>query len=135
MMGAAMNIRTLILCFGLLLAAPLLARENTDLIEMDNGDRLTGTVKGLDAGVLYFSLPYAVETISIDWSIVVRLESSQLFLVKMQDGTVYTGKLNTTQAMADGPMKIQVAGASGKEVVLDSSQIVTVGQTSEKFLQ
>jgi hypothetical protein len=134
-MGAAMNIRAFILCFALVLVTPLFARENTDVIVMSNGDRLTGAVKGLGAGVLYFSLPYVVQTLSVDWSKVARLESHQLFLVKMQDGSVYTGTLNSAETPAGGAMKVQVAARSGKETVLDSSQIVEVDQTSEKFFQ
>jgi hypothetical protein len=58
---------------------------------MKNGDRMTGQVKGLDAGVLYVSLPYVVQTFSLDWSQVARLESKQLFIVKIADGSVYRG--------------------------------------------
>ena len=43
----AMNILALILGFSLLFAVPLLARENTDVIIMKNGDHLTGQIKGV----------------------------------------------------------------------------------------
>jgi hypothetical protein len=132
-MGAAMNIRAVILCFALALAAPLLARESTDVIVMNNGDRLTGTVKGLDGDTLYFSLPYAVETISVDWSKVAHLESQQLFIVKTKDGSSYTGTVNTAEMTNGGPLKLQVVDTEGKETVLDSGQIVQVGQTSDSF--
>jgi putative salt-induced outer membrane protein YdiY len=130
-----MNIRAVIVCFALALATPLFARENTDVIVMDNGDRLTGTVKGLQDGVLYFSLPYVVQTLNVDWSKVARLESHQLFLVKMQDGSVYSGTLSTAEATVGGVMKIEVVETPEKKVVIDSAQIVEVGQTSEKFLK
>ncbi|HXJ93417.1 MAG TPA: DUF481 domain-containing protein [Terriglobia bacterium] len=130
-----MKIRTIILFLVLPLAAPLLARESTDVIVMNNGDRLTGTVKGLDGDTLYFSLPYAVETISIDWSKVVRLESQQLFIIKTKDGSSYSGTVNTAVMPNGGPMKLQVVDTMGKETVLDSGQIVQVGQTSESFLK
>ena len=83
----------LILSFGFLLAAPLFARESTDVIVMKNGDHLTGEIKGLNAGVLYMSMPYILGTSSVQWSNVARLESKQLFLVKTEDGSVYTGPL------------------------------------------
>jgi hypothetical protein len=56
--AATMNIRTLILSTALLVAVPLFARENTDVLVMKNGDRMTCQVKGLDAGVLYVSFDY-----------------------------------------------------------------------------
>jgi len=128
------NIRTTILCITLLVAAPLQARENTDVIVMNNGDRITCEVKGLNGGVLYINPSYILGTISVDWSKVSRLESKQLFLVKIEDGSVYTGMLNTAQTPAGRPMKIQVTETPKKTVVLDSSRIVNVAQTSEKFL-
>src|SRR5271167_1410013 len=130
-----MNIRAVILCFALFFAAPLFARESTDVIVMKNGDRITCEVKGLSGGVLYVSPPYVIQTISVDWSKVERLESKQLFLVKMADGSVYRGILNTAETPAGHPMEIQVAETPEKKVVLDSSRIVQVGETSEKFLQ
>jgi hypothetical protein len=53
-----MNIRALILSSALLVAVPLFARENTDVLVMKNGDRMTCQVKGLDTGVLYVSFDY-----------------------------------------------------------------------------
>ena len=58
---------------------------------MNNGDRITCEVKGLNGGVLYINPSYILGTISVDWSKVSRLESKQLFLVKIEDGSVYTG--------------------------------------------
>lgn len=65
MIGVAMNIRVLFLSSLLLVAAPTLAREKTDVIVMNNGDRLREEIKGIDAGVLYLSLDYVDGTISI----------------------------------------------------------------------
>jgi len=130
-----MNIRDLILFSSLFLALPLLARENTDVIVMKNNDHLTGQIKGLDGGVLFLSLPYVVQTISVDWSQVARLESKQMFLVKTADGSVYRGIMNSTENPAGRPIQIQVTETSEKNVILDSAHIVNVSVTSEKFFQ
>jgi len=103
-----MSTRSVILRFSLVLAAPLFARESTDVIVMKNGDHITGEVKCLNGGVLYVGLSYVIQTLSVDWSKVARLESKQLFLVKTEDGSVYTGTLNTVETPAGQPMKIQV---------------------------
>ena len=60
-----MQIRRIVSVLILFLALPLFGRENTDVIFMQNGDRMTGQVKGLDAGVLYVSLPYVIQTLSL----------------------------------------------------------------------
>jgi len=92
-------------------------------------------VKGLDEGVLYVSFDYIDGTASVQWSKVARLQSDQLFIVKTEDGSVYTGKLNTPETPAGQPVKIQILETPEKEVVLDSTKIVGVSETSEKFWQ
>jgi hypothetical protein len=130
-----MSIRAVILSFALLLTVPLFARENTDVIVMKNGDRMTCEVKGLNAGALSVSLDYVNGTISVEWSKVARLESSQLFVVRTQDGSVYTGKLTTVDTPANQPVKIQIAETEEKTLAIDTSRIVNMGETSEKFWQ
>src|SRR5208337_4760389 len=130
-----MNIRAAVFCSVLLLAAPLLARDNTDVIVMKNGDRLTGEIKGLDSGVLYVSMDYILGTSSVQWSKVHHLESSQLFLVKTQDGSTYTGTLSTAETPGERPMKIEVAESPEHKVVLERSQVIKMGETSDKFWQ
>jgi hypothetical protein len=130
-----MKIRVFILCLAVLPGAPLFARESTDVVVMNNGDKLTGAVKGIDAGVLYFSLPYVIQTISIDWSKVASLHSQQLFLVKMQDGSAYTGTINSALTTPGAAMKLEVVDPQGNQTLIDSNEIFQVGQTSDKFLQ
>ena len=80
-------------------------------------------------------MTYILGTSSVQWSNVERLESKQLFLVKTQDGLVYTGTLNTSNVPGDRLTEIQVVEPSGKEVVLDSTRIVQMDMTSQKFFQ
>ncbi len=125
-----MNTRFVFLCVAFLLAVPLLAREKTDVLVMKNGDHMTCEVKGLDGGVLFVSFDYIDGTASVDWSKVARLESNQLFVVKTESGSVYTGKLRTSESVADRPVKIQVVEARAE---LDQMQIVQMIATSDKF--
>jgi hypothetical protein len=130
-----MNIRTIILISALLVAAPLFARDKTDVLIMKNGDRMTCEVKGLNGGVLYVSFDYIDGTASVQWSKVAQLESNQLFIVQKEDGSVYTGKLNTPETPAGQPVRIQVVETPEKEVVIDRTQIVKLDETSERFWQ
>jgi hypothetical protein len=126
-------IRAVIVSYALLLTTPLFAREKTDVIVMKNGDHLTGEIKGLNTGVLYVSMDYILGTSSLQWSKIARLESKQLFLVKTEDGSVYTGTLNTANIPGGRPVSIQVAQISGEAVVIDSPRIVQMDMTSTKF--
>jgi hypothetical protein len=126
-----MNIRTLVLS-TILLTGPLYARDKTDVMVMTNGDRITCAVKGLEKGVLYVDLDYIDGTVSVDWSKVARLESRQLFYVKTEDGSVYTGTLSTPDA-GGRPVKIHVMEGPEHEAVIDAPQIVRMTATSENF--
>ena len=128
-----MRLRPLILSLVLLgIASPLLARDKTDVLIMNNGDRMTCEVKGLDAGVLYVSFDYIDGTTSVDWSKVARLESKQLFVVKTEDGSVYTGELMTEETGANRPVQIKVLMEEREEVV-NRSQVIRMVATSDKF--
>lgn len=131
-----MNHRTMILGIILvLLTVPLFARDKTDSLVMKNGDRMTCEVKGLDAGVLYVSFDYIDGTASVDWSKVARLDSKQLFVVKTEDGSVYTGTLQTPETSGGRPVRIQVVEPTMKETEINRSQIITLIATSDNFWQ
>jgi hypothetical protein len=127
-----MNLRAVIIVF-LFMVAPLLARDSTDVIIMKNGDHLTGEIKGLDSGVLYFSLKYILGTSQVQWSKVDHIESKQLFLVKTEDGLVFTGTLSTAEVANGRPMSIEVVETPAKQVVLERQTVVQMDQTSERF--
>src|ERR1700739_142265 len=124
-----MNTQLTFLSATLLLTTALFARDKTDILVMKNGDRMTCQIKGLDAGVLYVSFDYIDGTASVEWSKVARLESNQLFIVKTEDGSVYTGRLNTAETPRE-PMKIEVIEPPEPAVVLESPQVISIIETS-----
>lgn len=130
-------------CLGstLLLTAPLRADdrrgEKTDVLYMNNGDRLTCEIKSLDAGALYIGLDYVDGTITVDWAKVRRLESKRLFIVRLESGLVYTGTLavvDSTEGMETLPV-MQLTDLHGNRIALDKTDIVTMGKTSGSFLR
>lgn len=127
--------RILLMTLVLMLATPLFARDKTDIIVMRNRDRLTCEIKKLDSNVLYISLDYVLGTISVDWSKVDHIESKQLFLVKTQDGSVYSGTLSTSEVPEARPVKIEVLELSSKKTDLDKSQITHMEEIGQSFLQ
>jgi len=128
-----MNVKILVLWVALFLAAPLFAREKSDVIIMKNGDRVTCEIKGLDANTLFISVDYILNTLSVDWSKVDHVESKQLFIVKTQDGLVYSGALSTPATPGGRPVKIQILEVSDTTVDLDKTQIIKMDQTSSNF--
>jgi hypothetical protein len=131
--GFSMISRVIILSFILHFSLPLFAQGSNDVLVMKNGDRFTCEIKGLSDGVLSVKLSYVDGTISVQWSQVEHLESSRLFLVQTESGAVYTGKLSTTGASKDPPVKIEIAEAPNGEVEVARREIVSLSQTSEGF--
>jgi len=106
-----------------------------DIVVMKNGDRLTGEIKSLDAGVLYVNMPYILGTSSIDWSQVASLESTQLFIVKTENGSVYRGILRTAEGGDNRPVKIEILDTLDKPITIDQAQIVNIAETADEFWQ
>jgi hypothetical protein len=102
---------------------------------MKNGDRITGQIKGLDAGVLYVSLPYVIQTLDVDWSSVAHLESTQLFIVRTADGSVYRGTLSTAETEKGKPVTIEVVETPENESMIEQQQVAQIAEASDKFWQ
>jgi Protein of unknown function, DUF481 len=130
-----MNFKAILLFVATLVANPLLAREKTDIIIMKNGDHITCEIKGLNSDTLYISVSYILGTLSVDWKRVDHLESSQLFLVKTQDGAVYTGSLSTPKTLGDRPLQIEILESPEKKITLPATQVVNATQTATNFWQ
>ena len=129
-------VRLLSVCMTLAAAVafPALAREMSDVLVMKNGDRLTCRVKSLDAGVLKVDLDYVDGTISIDWLKVARVESKFLFLVHLQDGSIYSGKVIQADAAEGTPIKFEIRPEEGQSAVVEKSKVVQMRQTSDTFV-
>ena len=115
------------------LAGSLWGRPKIDVLVMNNGDRFTCEIKKLERGVLYAGLDYVDGTISIEWSKVTRIESTQLFLVHTEDGSVYEGTLRTPETPAGRPVRIEVLELTDRPETLEQRRVVEMSQTSDSF--
>jgi hypothetical protein len=87
----------------------------------------------LDSDTLAIGLDYAAGTISINWGKVDHIESKQLFLVKTQDGVVYSGSLSTPTTPGARPTKIEVVKAATGKVELDKTHVIHIEETDLTF--
>ena len=135
-MRPAIGMKCILLCAFACLASPAFSRDKTDVLVMRNGDRITCEVKSLDGGVLKVDLDYVDGSVSIDWLKVARIESPALFLVQLQDGSIYSGRVITPDALTGIPMKIEILPDDTQEsVVVDRTNVVKMNQTSESLLR
>jgi len=88
-----MLLGTALLGATLLLAPSDMLGPKNDVLYMKNGDKLTCEIKTMDAGAIYVSLDYVNGNISVEWARLARLESPNLFLVSLDDGSVYNGRI------------------------------------------
>ena len=117
----------------LLFVLPVSAREKSDALVMRNGDRLTCEIKSLDSDTLSISLDYASGSVSINWAKVDHIKSKQLFLVKTQNGLVYSGSLSTPTTPGARPTKIEVLEAPATKVELDKTDVIMMQETDRGF--
>jgi len=67
--------------------------QAADVAVLTNGDRLTGTVQKLEAGMLHLKSKYSESPLEIDWTLVASLATESELTVKLSDGSGHTGKL------------------------------------------
>lgn len=130
-----MKLLILLISGVLLNAVPLSARDKVDVIVMNNGDRFTCEIKGLDSGVLYIGLDYIEGTVQVDWAKVSRVDSKQLFLVKTQDGRFHRGTLSMAEADAARTLRIETADDPTNTVLASQKTVVGINQTSNNLWQ
>lgn len=128
-----MKIVAKVMLCAIMLTPPLFAREKSDVLVMNNGDRLTCEIKGLDAGVLYVSFDYIKGTTEVNWLKVHHLESKQLFLVKTDQGNAYVGTLSTAETGEARPTYIEVVDAQDHITELRRRDVVQLDQTDSNF--
>lgn len=64
----------------------------TDLLQLTNGDVVTGEIKELDRGRLNYKTDF-METVSVEWDWITQLTSTHAFLVTTHEGDQYFGQL------------------------------------------
>jgi hypothetical protein len=110
--------RSGLLLLGILLPGLLFARPKTDVLVLDNGDRLKCEIKKLERGKLTISTD-ASGTITVKWSHVVGLESAYLFQIELESGARYIGRFDLPPELG----KIAVEEGQEQETV-DVARVV-----------
>jgi hypothetical protein len=64
--------------------------RKTDVVNLNNGDKITGEVKYLRVGILTFKTDN-METVSIRWNKIKNIETKKIFEVEVADGRVFFG--------------------------------------------
>ena len=128
-----MFVGTALLGTTLLFGSTAAAGPKEDVLYMKNGDRMTCEIKTMDAGAVYVSLDYVDGTISVNWIRIARLESPQLFLVELDDGTILSGHISARPVEGTDSVLVEVDRPDGSKLVVDKSRIAGLSRTSDTF--
>ena len=108
------------------LALPAAAAK-TDVIVLDNGDRITGEIKGMSRGKIDFSTDDAGR-LSVEWTKVAQVTSVHVFEVEMSSGQKHYGQLRP------GPEEKQlIVGPEGAQAVVPIAAVVSITTMDELF--
>ena len=111
--------------------SPAAQAAKTDIVELINGDEVTGEIKSLEFSELRYSTD-SMGTVSIEWEEVVSLQSAQALQIEDTSGTRYFG--NLVPASDDGTIAI---GLGNEVQVLELSIVVRITpiETDERIWQ
>lgn len=114
-----------------LLLMPVSARDKTDVLTMKNGDRITCEVKRLQGGLIEIGLDYVDGTVAVDWLKVARMESTAMFVVQLEDGTVFAANIISPESLPSAPTKFEIRPAGGVEpLTVSHEDVVGLEQAS-----
>lgn len=112
-----------------LAAATASARDKVDVVTMTNGDRVTGEIVRLEAGLLELKTDH-MGTLSVEWVWVDSVDSEQLFEVEESGGEQFFGTLRS----GDEAGELEVLGLAGRSYVLAHGDVVRIAQQERRML-
>jgi hypothetical protein len=80
------------ICLLLLLNNSIFSQK-TDVVILNNGDKITGEVKYLRVGILTYKTDN-METVEIQWNKIKSIETKNFFEVEVSDGRVFYGSIS-----------------------------------------
>ena len=107
--GAPWFVRILVGCCGLLLWSTVALAQKTDIITLDNGDRITCEIQELERGRLRCKTD-AMGTVYIEWDRVAAIDTDKTLEIELDNGRRYFGSIKPGETAAE--MKVTVGQAS-----------------------
>jgi hypothetical protein len=117
--------------FLMCLTTPVQA-EQKDIIILENGDRITGEVKGLVSGQLELKTDY-MGTVFIDWEDIRDLVSDNGQQIDLRDGERLVGTLEKPKTGTPGEEDLIIVRTDEGQVEVDSASVVRMYPVGGNF--
>lgn len=105
------------------------SRTKTDIVYMQNGDKITCEIQSLSQGQLSVKPDYTNSSVVIDWTKVARLESTQQFVVTDPHGAIFVG------ALAGDPRNRSVIVVMEKNAALPQDSVIEIDELGSTFVR
>lgn len=112
----------------LVLASNAALASKTDIVVLTNGDRVTGDIKKLEAGLLEFSTD-TMGTVNIEWRFILEVFSSKTQTVETTNGNRWVGRLDKPED-SDSLILVTPRGP----IQLNLSEVVSVWPVEATFV-
>ncbi len=114
------------LCFCTL-AVPTMAKRKDDVVIMKNGDKMTGEIKQLSHGILYFKSSYMNSSVELDWHEVAKLQSQDPYIIRLTSGLRVTTPIGRSVEKSSGKDEFTV-GAASQAMLINPRQVIEIQQ-------
>jgi len=111
----------------LLCAYPSFGKRKDDVVNMKNGDRFTGEIKGLQYGELVFKSDYMKDSVHLDWERVEVLESKDTYIVALSDGQRITGIISGKPIGRDDGQEFKISTENSR-LEVPPTEVITIDQ-------
>lgn len=108
-------------------------KHKDDVVILDNGDRLTGEIKSVSGGILYFKSDRAVGTLQLDWKTVRYFQSKARFEFETREGLLYIGYPDPSDKISSPDGEIHLRMEDNTTIQLKTSDIITVRELQRSF--
>jgi len=122
----------LIIFINLLLGLTAVAKNVDDVVELKNGDRLTGEIKGLQSGELRIKSDYMAEAVRLDWAKIQRLESKSVFMIWLVDGKLVTDCIRLLPANSSEIANF-VIGNADQSIRVHQLDVIRIAPADRQF--
>lgn len=112
----------------LLLGVSHLTFAQSDSIVFKNGNTIVGEIKQMEKGVMIVKTDYSDSDFKIEWDGVSELYSNTSFLITLEEGERYTGKIYT-----DSPEHMIIVLDEGLNIAADHMNIVYLKELHGDF--